>query len=237
MNDAVTNGKLRDSAGFSVIGQTASASGNPADIVAGNETVLGRTGGGDLVFAQIDTGQIADNAVSFAKIESVSSDRLLGRDTAGLGNVEQILVTSGLEFTGGGAVRIADNGVTNAKLRDSIATSVIGRSANSTGDPADIQAGAVGQVLRQGAGPVLGFGAVDLADTDAVTGVLPAGNWTVLTTEGDLVFRNGSITTRLPRGSDGQCLTATATTIAWGACSAGGGLTHPQVMTRVSLGY
>lgn len=34
----------------------------------------------------------------------------------------------------------------------------------------------VGQVLRVGSGPTIGFGAVDLADTDAVTGTLPAGN-------------------------------------------------------------
>jgi hypothetical protein len=46
----------------------------------------------------------------------------------------------------GGAV-VADNSITDAKLRDSSALSVIGRSANSTGDPADIQAGSDGQVL------------------------------------------------------------------------------------------
>ncbi len=34
----------------------------------------------------------------------------------------------------------------------------------------------VGQVLRVGAGPAIAFGAVDLADTDAVTGVLPDAN-------------------------------------------------------------
>lgn len=34
----------------------------------------------------------------------------------------------------------------------------------------------VGVVLRVGAGPTIGFGAVDLADGDAVTGVLPAAN-------------------------------------------------------------
>lgn len=34
----------------------------------------------------------------------------------------------------------------------------------------------VGQVLRVGSGPTIAFGAVDLADTDAVNGVLPAAN-------------------------------------------------------------
>lgn len=67
---------------------------------------------------------------------------------------------------------IAANGVGNTQLRDSGALSVIGRTANSTGDPSDIQASAVGQVLRY-AGTTLGFGALDLADSDAITGNLP----------------------------------------------------------------
>lgn len=52
---------------------------------------------------------------------------------------------------------IADNAVTNAKIRDSAALSVVGRSANSTGDPADIAAGTDGHVLRR-SGTALGFG-------------------------------------------------------------------------------
>jgi hypothetical protein len=65
-----------------------------------------------------------------------------------------------------------DNAVTDAKLRDSGALSVIGRSANSTGNPADISAGANHQVLRRD-GSSLGFGAVDLSSNQAVTGTLP----------------------------------------------------------------
>ncbi len=40
----------------------------------------------------------------------------------------------------GTALTIATNAVTDAKLRDSAAVSVIGRAANSSGDPADIAA-------------------------------------------------------------------------------------------------
>ena len=54
-----------------------------------------------------------------------------------------------------------DDSVTNAILRDSGPLSVIGRSANSTGDPADISATAASdQVLRE-SGNVLGFGTVN----------------------------------------------------------------------------
>jgi hypothetical protein len=51
------------------------------------------------------------------------------------------------------------NAVTDAKLRDSAALSVIGRSANSSGDPADIAAGTDGHVLRR-SGTTLGFGTI-----------------------------------------------------------------------------
>lgn len=65
---------------------------------------------------------------------------------------------------------ISDNSITDAKLRDSAALSVIGRSANSTGDPADITAGSDGHVLRR-SGTALGFGTVAAAGiaSDAVT--------------------------------------------------------------------
>lgn len=57
----------------------------------------------------------------------------------------------------GTVITIDNNAVSDAKLRDSVGDSVIGRSVNSTGDPADIVAGSDGNVLRRTAG-VLGFG-------------------------------------------------------------------------------
>lgn len=57
---------------------------------------------------------------------------------------------------------IQDNAVTNAKLRDSTAASVIGRSAGTAGDPADIVAGTDGHVLRRSSG-TLGFGQIAAA--------------------------------------------------------------------------
>lgn len=68
-------------------------------------------------------------------------------------------------LTGGGtgaadrSVSIATAGVTSAMLRDSAALSVIGRSANSTGVPADIEAGTDGMYLHRVSG-VLGFSAI-----------------------------------------------------------------------------
>lgn len=77
------------------------------------------------------------------------------------------------------AATIVNNAVTDAKLRDSVGTSVIGRSAGTTGDPADIVASADTHVLRRASG-VLGFGQITSAYVagfseaaqDAVGGIL-----------------------------------------------------------------
>jgi len=60
-------------------------------------------------------------------------------------------------------VTVADKAITNAKLRDSSPTSVIGRVAGSLGTPADIVATADGQFLVR-RGTTLGFG--NIGDTD-----------------------------------------------------------------------
>lgn len=59
---------------------------------------------------------------------------------------------------GSNATTIANDVVSDAKLRNSAALSVIGRSANSTGDPADIAGSTVNHVLQVEAGPVLSWG-------------------------------------------------------------------------------
>lgn len=76
-----------------------------------------------------------------------------------------------ITVSGSGTVWTINAGaITNAKLRDSSALSVIGRSANSTGTPADIAAANEGEVLRR-SGTSLGFGTVATAGlaSDAVT--------------------------------------------------------------------
>lgn len=70
---------------------------------------------------------------------------------------------STLEMTTADVLRVKDAGITNAKLRNSGALSVIGRSANSAGVPADISAvAASGAVLRE-SGSTVGFGTVATA--------------------------------------------------------------------------
>lgn len=67
--------------------------------------------------------------------------------------------------------KLQDNSVSDAKLRDSAALSVIGRSANSSGDPADIAAGTDHFVLRR-SGTSLAFGLLTNNNIDPAAGIV-----------------------------------------------------------------
>ncbi len=73
----------------------------------------------------------------------------------------------------GTTLTIDANAVTDTKLRDSTGLSVIGRSANSSGDPADIVAGSDGDVLRR-SGTSVGFGAIPQGSVTNLTSDLAA---------------------------------------------------------------
>lgn len=66
--------------------------------------------GGNVAFTNdelgsVSTDMIQDDAVTFPKIQNISTDKILGRDTAATGNVEEIGITGGIEFDGSGNVR------------------------------------------------------------------------------------------------------------------------------------
>lgn len=86
-------------------------------------------------------------------------------------------ITGDVTFTAGGVTAIGANKVTDAMLRQSAGLSVIGRSASSTGNVADIT-GTADQVLRvAAAGASVGFGAIDLSKSAAVgTSILALAN-------------------------------------------------------------
>ena len=189
--DGVTNSKLRWSAASSVIGRSAATNGAPADIVAGTDGhVLRRAaddtiGFGTLLPAAFDANTdmpltslaaqaalsvVANStnasAVPTAVTATAASGAVLREsgNALGFGTVATAGIADGAILT----AKIADSsststGVTNAKIRQSGALSVIGRSANSTGSPADIQATAgSGAVLRE-SGNAIGFGTIATA--------------------------------------------------------------------------
>jgi len=154
----------------------------------------------------ISTGKLADNAVTLAKMQTISTDTVLGRDTAGTGNVEDITVGGGIEFTGSGGLRtsaftgdvtktaggtaltIANDAVTFAKFQNITDSRLLGRSAGSVGDMMEITVG-TGLSLSGG--------------TLSATGSFSS----PLTTKGD-IFVFSTVDDRLPVGTNGYVLSA-----------------------------
>lgn len=82
---------------------------------------------------------IANNAVSLGKMAQVATDRLLGRDTVGTGNVEALTVGGGIEFTGSGGIQTSafTGDVTKAAggTATTIANAVVAPAMLTTGGP------------------------------------------------------------------------------------------------------
>lgn len=76
--------------------------------------------------------------------------------------------STGLTTNSDGELTIANDGVSNAMLRESLPLSVIGQPLNVTGNPQDISAGANDRVLQR-TDDVLGFGYLKLASFTVAT--------------------------------------------------------------------
>ena len=96
---------------------------------------------------------------------SLNSGRIIVGNASNIAT--EVSMSGDATISNTGALAISNNAVTNADLRDSVALSVIGRSSNTTGDPADISAGADHNILRR-SGTALGFGSIDLSQAGAV---------------------------------------------------------------------
>lgn len=168
-DNGVTDAKLRDSAALSVVGRSANSVGDPADIAASVDGQVLRRSGTTLGFGTVATAGIAANAATNTIIRDSAALSVIGRSANSTGDPAdiaasvdgQVLRRSGttLGFGEVATAGIANSAVTDAKIRNSVALSVMGRSANSAGAPADIATAADGDVLRR-SGTTLGFGTI-----------------------------------------------------------------------------
>lgn len=102
--NGISDSMLRDSAALSVIGRGSNSTGDPADIAAGTDGHVLRRSGTTLAFGTIATAGIADDAVTYAKLQDISAtQRVLGRNTAGAGNTEEVTLTQLLDWVGSAA--------------------------------------------------------------------------------------------------------------------------------------
>jgi len=97
------------------------------------------------------TWTIDNDVVTFAKMQNIATDRLVGRDTASSGDPEELTVGGGLEFTGSGGIQrsaltgdvtasagsnsttIANSAVTLAKMQNINGGRLLGRSTGASG--------------------------------------------------------------------------------------------------------
>lgn len=113
------------------------------------------------------------------------TDAVISRTTSTAG---QILVSAATTFDptwttisgdatlgSDGALTIGNKKITYAKIQDVGARSVIGNSTANSGVAAEITAGTDYTVLRR-SGTTIGFGAISLNQSAAVTGILPSAN-------------------------------------------------------------
>jgi len=198
----------------------------------------------------------------------ISYDSIAGTialDTASTRNTDHasVTLTAGAGLTGGGDITasrtfdigagtgitvnandiaIATNGVTDTLLRQSSGLSLVGRTANSTGNVADITAASDGQVMRR-AGTSIAFGAIDLSSANAVTNALAAANGGTgqsSYTAGDLLYASGaSAISKLAIGSNGYVLTSNGSAPGWTANTGTGNVvraTQPQFTNTIGVG-
>lgn len=90
--NAVTSAKFRQSAGFSVVGKYNTGTGNVADITAGTDSVLRRSGSGDLAFGALVTNNLGNSIVTNAKMANMNASTIKGRVTASSGAPEDITI-------------------------------------------------------------------------------------------------------------------------------------------------
>ncbi len=200
-NSAVTYAKIQNSvSGNTVLGRSTNSGGVYAEIAASSDGSILRLNGTTLGFGSINLA--SSNAVGSsilplanggtATSSFATSNGFVYYDgsklvTSGAATSGQLLlsgttgtvaawttVTGDVTINGTGTTAIGTNKVSDAMIRQSAGLSVIGRSANSTGNVADITASAVDAVLRY-SGTTIGFGAINLSSTNAVTGTLAVG--------------------------------------------------------------
>jgi hypothetical protein len=224
-NEAVTNAKLADMATDTIKGRDTAGTGVPEDLTTTEVTAMlnaftdvlqglaPASGGGTTNFLRADGNWAAPSDTGITE--------LTGDVTAGPGSGSQ-------------AATIADDAVTDAKLRESAGLSVIGRSANSTGNPADITAASDGEVLRR-SGTSIGFGDIGFGALPQLTSYEVYGNPTgstadaqssslsdlidgaISSVQGSVLYRNASAWVALSPGADGEVLTSggAAADVAW----------------------
>jgi hypothetical protein len=105
-------------------------------------------------------------SVTFAQIEEIATDTVLGRDTAGSGSIEELTLGTTLAISGG-ALGVPDDGITFAKIQNIATDRVLGRDTASDGD---IEQLTLGSGLAISGGALNTAGGMELIETMTASG-------------------------------------------------------------------
>lgn len=148
----------------------------------------------------IDTSEITNGTILFADL---SQNGCSGNDIIKWNGSAWACATDDVGTGDGGITTLnGQTGLTQTFANDTNVT------ISSSGDVHTLGWSGQLSVARGGTGANTAQGAIN-----AISG---------LTTNGDLLYHNGTNSTALARGSNGQCLTSNATTILWGSCAGSG---------------
>ena len=249
----VTPAMLDNGTALSVLGVAGNAGAARADIAFGSDGHVLRRSGTTVGAGTLAAGAFATGPgiISLAMLDNGTGNSVVARSASGSGartNVQATVDGTVLRLSGttlgfgtlaAGAFATGPGIVTPAMLNNGSARSVLGVTGNSAAARADMQATAY-QVLRgNSAGTAVAFGAIDLSQSAAATGVIQAASFPAMT--GDVTSVAGALATTIAADavSNTKLANMAQSTIKGRAASAGTGdptdLSVEQVKTILGL--
>jgi hypothetical protein len=233
-NDVVTYAKMQNvSATDRLLGRDTSGAGDVEELTVGGGIEFMGSGiqtsafTGDVTKASGGTSTtIANDAVTFAKMQNITTDRLLGRDTASTGDVEELTVGGGIEFTGSGGIQTSafTGNVTKSAggTSTTIANGVVAPAMLTTGGPSWTSGGDVtvtgditvtGNDIKSSSATAITLSSTDVAiagDLTVTGNDIKSSSATAITMSGADVTVAGDLTVT---GNDIKSSSATAITM------------------------